>query len=435
MDSQPGTHRSFTFKQGAFALLLLVGLYYPTSTNGEEHSIPALLVSFGTLISLLAYLAWKDGVHTEIAIFISVPIIILLVGFTILNFVRGAVDFDIGVFVKYCALALTLALNIRTFRAGPLVNAAFFMANCINVVCGIGIIIGIESVTSFITRYYWISDSNLVPLMMTLHKPVLTFGTHSLAGLFIYFFFWVNWENYKRRKNAFSLLFALCYFVFLLALTSFTSLGFAALAAIQMGTWTWTTSRKTVIAIAVCLIIAAWSLPNTVVDELSVLRDLPQIVDASFLNTENSGPLSRYGPGGSLRAATTYLVDHPLSPIGLVRSTSAHDVDSPTHFFVGDSGPIEYLVRGSAFLLILIYWGLYRFLRRNLAQRNYGTTLFLVILAFETGYSALASPRTYFLLPFLVMYLNQIAMSPGSQRVHRLLPVRNLPPSSLGAIS
>lgn len=435
MDSQTGTHRSFTFEQGALALLLLVGLYYPTSTNGEEHSVPALLVSFGTLIGLLVYLAWRDGVHTEIAVLISAPIIILLVGFTILKFVRGVVDFDIGVFVKYCALALTFALNIRTFRAGPLVNAAFFMANCINVACGIGIIVGIEAVTAFISRYYWISDSNLVPLMMTLHKPVLTFGTHSLAGLFIYFFFWVNWENYKKRKSAFSLLFALSYFIFLLALTSFTSLGFAALAAIQMGTWTWTTSRKTVIAIAVCLIIGAWSLPNTVVDELSTLRDLPQIVDASFLNTENSGPLSRYGPGGSLRAATTYLVDYPFSPIGFARGTSAHDVDSPTHFFVGDSGPIEYLVRGSAFLLILIYWGLYRFLRRNLAQRNYGTMLFLVILVFETGYSALGSPRTCFLLPFLVMYMNQIAMSPRTQRNHRLPPVRNLPPSSLGAIS
>src|SRR5260370_14093568 len=103
-----------------------------------------------------------------------------------------------------------------------------------------------------------------------------------------------------------------------------------------------------------------------------------------------------------------YLFDHSFSPIGLARSASGLDVSSPTHFFVGDSGPVEYLLRGSVPLLFLIYLGLYGFLRRNLVSRAHSTILFFVILAFETGFSALDSSRTFFLLPFFVVYLNHI---------------------------
>lgn len=374
--------RTFSLEQIVFTLLLLVGLYYPTSTNGEEHSVSAILIAFVILCSLLACLVWKRGICRDVAVFISLPIVIVLLGCTLLAYFRGPFTIDAVLFSRFAILAGVFALDIRTFRPARLVNVAFVLVNCINLACGFAILAGIEGVTGLISRYYWISDSNLVPLMMSLHKPVLTFGSHSLAGLFIYLFFYINWEHFKLHRRKLSLCFAFCYFLFLLGLTSFTSLAFASLALIQMTAWFWKRDPKMVALASLCLVALVLFAARAFADQIEALRELPEIGDAVFLNSDQSGPLARYRLEGSLRPAMNYLFEHPFSPIGLARSIYVFDVQSPSHFFVGDSGPLEYLLRGSLPLLFLLYFGLYRFLRNNLRVRRHGMTLFLVILAF-----------------------------------------------------
>lgn len=198
------------------------------------------------------------------------------------------------------------------------------------------ILAGSDWIAEFLPKYYWTFDPKLVRLMLSLHKPVLTFGSHALAGLFVYLFFFANWETYRARRST-------------------SGLVFAQRAAV------------------------------------------------------------RFASGGTLRGEINYLLSHPLSPVGLKRSESAFEVESGEHFFIGDSGPLEYLVRGSVPLLVLVYFGLYRFLRGNLAARAHLVVLFLVIIAFETGFSALGSSRTYFLLPFFVIYLNHVAAARKGQ--------------------
>jgi len=406
MSPLPKREPVFSFEQLTFACLLVVGLFFPSSINGE-HSTPAILVAYAILIGLLTYVVWKQGIDRKALAFVSLPILLVLVGTSLYGFIRGPFDLDGGLFVKFSVLALVLALDLRRSRSGAFVDFTFALANCVNIACGIAILVGSEWVTDLLPTYYWTSDPKLVPLMMSLHKPVLTFGSHSLAGLFIYLFFWINWQEFSLRGKRFSLLFALGYFVLLLGLASFTAFGFAALAAAQMAISSWKSNPRLTVAVALCVIATVSILTHALVEEIDDLGELPQIADTAFLNGDFSGPVSRYGINGSLRPAIMYLFDHPFSPIGLSRSASGLDVSSPTHFFVGDSGPVEYLLRGSVPLLVLIYFGLYRFLRRNLVSRAHSTTLFLVILAFEAGFSALDSSRTFFLLPFFVVYLNQ----------------------------
>ena len=111
--------------------------------------------------------------------------------------------------------------------------------------------------------------------------------------------------------------------------------------------------------------------------------------------------------------AINYLYDHPWSPIGFTvgPSASIDDVATSSHFFVGDSGPLEYLLRGSFPLLFFIYFGLYKFLMQNVMLRSYAWGLFLAIVVFEAGFSVLSYPRTYYLLPFFVIYLNWVSSS------------------------
>ena len=409
MSTHPKAVRVFSFEQAAFALLLVVGLYLPTSADGE-HSVTAIGVAFAILIGLLVYLAWRFGIRCEIAAFISLPIMMLPVSWTLWGLARGPVDVDLGLFLKFSALALILALDLQAFRPGGLLSSAFVLVNIINIAWGAVILIGSEWMTDFLPKYYWTAYTELVPLMVGLHNPVLTFGTHSLAGFFIYLFFWLNWEDFRHRGSKLALFFALSYFVLLLGLTSFTSFGFAALALAQMGMWSWKSKPRLVVVVGLCIFAIITMGIGAFPEQADNLKELPQLAGTSFLNTDLSGPLSRYGPEGSLRVAMTHLHDHPFLPIGFARSTSGFDVESPSHFFIGDSGTLEYLLRGSVPLLVLTYFGLYRFLRHNLSLRSYALLLFLVFIFFETAFELLTYFRTLYLLPFVVIHLNKIGL-------------------------
>jgi hypothetical protein len=301
-------------------------------------------------------------------------------------------------FATFSVIALLFALDLRQVRSGQFANAFFVLANVLNVACGAAILAGNEWIGQVLSNSYSQFYPELVPAMVGLHKPVLTFGTHSLAGFFLYLFFWLNWETYKSRRSTLALLFAVSDLFLLLGVASFTSVAFAILALAQMGIWLWKQSRRVFVIAAAC---AALLVPVGVQwfeDNLDASQLVPQIA-GTLLDSSISGPLARYGPGGNVRPTLDYIREHPLSPIGFAKPISA---------YVIDSGPLEYLLRGSVPLLLLIYVGLYRFLRHNLQSRAHVLTLFFVIIAFETGFSALSYFRTAYLLPVVVIYLNQI---------------------------
>jgi hypothetical protein len=414
MQSHPKFGRSPSLEQAAFALLLWIGMFFPSSINGE-HSVAIILAAFVALFILLAYLAYKQGIRRKFTAFVSLPIMIILAVCTLSALINRPIDIDLGLFLKFSALALVLSLDLRSFRPSRLVTGSFVLVNLLNIAGGIAILVGSQWISDFLPKYYWTSYPELVPSMVALHKPVLTFGSHSLAGLFIYLFFWVNWEDHRLCRNRLALFFAMSNFILLVGLTSFTSFGFAVLALAQMCKGVWEQNRKIVIAIALCIAALIPLAVRVFADQIDIFIQLPELAEKTMLNTETNGPLSRYGPDGALRAAMTYLFDHPLSPIGLTRSGPAFAIDSPSHFLIADSGPLEYMLRGSVPLLFLIYYGLYRFLRHNLVMRIHGTVFFSVIIVFEVGFSALDSSRTFFLLPFLIVYLNHVALSHASQ--------------------
>jgi hypothetical protein len=71
-----------------------------------------------------------------------------------------------------------------------------------------------------------------------------------------------------------------------------------------------------------------------------------------------------------------------------------------------DSGPVEYILKGSFPLLFAVYTGAFLFFRRNLRSKRRAMFVFLVFLGFELGYTNLQYIRTQCLLPFVVIYLN-----------------------------
>jgi hypothetical protein len=247
--------------------------------------------------------------------------------------------------------------------------------------------------------------------MVALHKPVLTLGTHATAGFFLYVFFWVSWETYKVRRDRLALFFAISYFVLLLALTSFTAIAFGVLALGQMALWFWKRSPRSLVAVMLSVLTIAFFIARQFWDQIDILSAQTGLGVTAVLNSDTSGPLARYGANGSSRPTVAYLFDYPLSPIGFGTPSDLAGGSAA----LGDSGPIEYLLRGSIPVLLLVYFGLYRFLQLNLPNRTYVLTLFLLILAFETGFSLLIYVRTLYLLPFFVIYVKQIVPAQASQ--------------------
>jgi len=129
------------------------------------------------------------------------------------------------------------------------------------------------------------------------------------------------------------------------------------------------------------------------VEGLSTLQE-----DVSeIFHREDNGLLGRYSSVGGLSNNFEFILDHPLRPIGLGFSDD---------LWYADSGPVEYILKGSFPLLATVYLGAFLFFFRNLKSRSRAIFILVVFMGFEIGYSNLQYLRTQYFLPFLVVYLN-----------------------------
>jgi hypothetical protein len=174
----------------------------------------------------------------------------------------------------------------------------------------------------------------------------------------------------------------------------------AGLALTQLAVWLWERSRRVLVLGVVGLCAILFLAAGILADEVARFRAAAPYAAAALLNSDKSGPLARYGNQGDLKESISFLLEHPLSPVGYT---------NPPFLFFADSGPLEYMLRGSVPFLCLVYGGLYLFLQYNSPSRKYALMLFLVVLAFELGFVSLTYFRTLLLLPFLAIYPKFIA--------------------------
>jgi|SRR5579863_170825 hypothetical protein len=373
------------------AIVLGVGFLAPTSIHGD-YSLALLGITLSVLLVAVAVLYWQHGCRTSVLVTVSLPIMIVLSTCTLFS---SAFRFGWGVFAQFNLLALVYALDLRRMRPGPLVGATFKIINALYIVWGVGIVLGSDSIRQFTITWYAQFYEELLPAMLDLHKPVLAFGTHSLAGFFAYLLFWLNWQTYEATKSRFALAFSFCHVGLLLALTSFTSLVLTVAAVTQIGIWLWRRSRRVLVLGVVGLCATLFLAAGILADQADRFRAEAPYAAAALLNNDIGGPLARYGNQGDLRGSISFLLEHPLSPVGYT---------NPPFLFFADSGPLEYMLRGSVPFLCLVYGGLYLFLQYNSPSRKHALSLFLVILAFEVGFVSLTYFRTLLLLPFLAIY-------------------------------
>ncbi len=373
-------------------VLVAVGLLWPTSL-GANLSVALVVAHLALLCGIVVLHHWVTGAWpSQGAILTSMGIVAVLFGATMLSpFDRLAP----GALAGYGALAMVLTLGTGSAVSVPTAVRVLTVANVALLGVGLCIIVGYQPVQMWLVRWYSFAYPDLVYNMTTWRKPVGPFGSHSIAAVFYYLFFYVQLEAHRSTGRGFHLAIAASNVLVGLALTSVTAGALMGVAGLQLVANALHRPAKAV-PIAACLVIVAALVLRSVGDGLDLKTGM-----ALAFTADEAGFRGRYAPGGNLAGTLTYLKENPLRPVGLSESTSV---------FYGDSGFIEYLLRGSIPLLLLVYGGLGAFLRRNLVRPAHVIHLFAVILVVESGFTMLTYSRLLYLLPVLAWSLNTLAL-------------------------
>jgi len=380
--------------QTVVMLLMVLGMYLPTSMGGAI-TWSLMAIAYLLVVCFYSYLFWTLGLDEDQFLLFSVPIVFVLISAT---FFSTLYVFGIGVLWVYVPVALLYSLRLRSLTFGRALRALFVACNLVNIGLGACAVFHVERVNGLVMSYYSNFFPDLVPGMLEFGKPVLTFATHSLAGFFIFLFFWLNFRTYLSTRRFAFLIFAVCYFTFDLCLLSVTGFGFALFAFAIMSVHFWRRNPRTVATALLAFFFLVPRIVHRLYSPIENWQDLVEIVSPAF-TSPGEGFLGRYGSQGNNVSNLKYIAEHPFSPTGL---TTAGNL------FIGDSGPVEYLIRGSVLLLFLMYVGLFQFLRRNLAGKLDMYVLFLAILVMELGFTSLTYFRLMYLLPVAVIYLNSL---------------------------
>jgi hypothetical protein len=356
-------------------------------------------------MALFAVLVWRVGFNREILTWFSTAMMTWLFLCSIFA-LANLRDIALTAPALFGCLAWMIAVKVKDLECDNLSALLAFMS-IVNLALAVAMLTN-DSVGQFIINYYNDFTDTLVADMLANEKPVLTFATHSLAGLFAYLFFWLNLRTYQKRGTKLHLLLAVLHVGLCIALKSFTSLGLGALAVLELF-WRF---PKTVLASAIA---SFFMIPASAKD----------IIGDSFtvnvMLRDGGGFISRYTQLGNLANIFAFIHEHPFGPIGVLYSSKLFADGGQT-----DSGPILYFLRGSLPLLLLVYGGFFLFLWRNVRDRWACWRLFLVIVLTELGITVLIYPRSFLLIPFFVVYLNSLEAPSRVRQCNRWWRTRRL---------
>jgi hypothetical protein len=372
------------------ALLLAIGFYFPTS-RAETISVKLYLACAASLLAVLsALLLRRGGVLGALPLVNFAAINVLLLVATLFSPFH---TFAYGGYIPILLFSILFCVRVKDIRLTDTARRLFDIANAINLGLALLLMLKVPAIVDLFLRNYAYGYEELVPYMLEEGKPVLTFGSHSIAGFFFYLLFYVTLQTFVARRTRLHLLYAIGYLGLLLSLASFTSMVFGAVATAQLAlSFEWRKSVVAGLATAALLVIGiGFAAPR--LDAFAEFHgDLVEI-----LSRKENGLIGRYSSTGGLSANLEYITGHPFAPIGLGMSWQ---------LWYSDSGPVEYVLKGSFPLLIAVYAGAFLFLRKNLVSKQRAFFLFAVFLSFELGYSNLQYIRTQCFLPFLLVYLN-----------------------------
>ncbi|MBU0906396.1 MAG: hypothetical protein KKF57_14470 [Firmicutes bacterium] len=370
-----------------FAILLIAGLGFPTSVEGNISIELSILHSF-LLIFLLFILLINNGIIIA-NLFIVLLINLLLLTFTLLQVPLNNLErISLGAYLPYLIFSILLLINLKKIHLKSHTKIMFLIVNIVNILLGLTIINDVQYIEKFLLNNYSLGYDELLTNMLIQNKPVTFFGAHSIASFMNFILFYLNFTSFKREKNKISLLLALGNLTIIFFLNSVAAYIFFAMGVIILLIFFLGKYRLSNYILVFFLLGISIFLYGEVKENL-----------AKVFASENNGFLGRYSSAGILQNNLDYISSN-LLPIGLWISDN---------LYFTDSGYILNYLKGSLFLVLSVYTGLFIFLKKNLLSRKIFIQLFLLLMIFEIAYPFISYIRLLYLLPFFIVYLNYLS--------------------------
>jgi hypothetical protein len=316
-------------------------------------------------------------------------------------------DIGYGISLHYLACVLVLCLRFPSVASSKLTSWVFVATNVLAIALGLSIVLHDPRISRMMIDYYSVYGVEKTSFLIPAGKPILTFGTHSVAGFVYMLLIWGNCVTAVIRKRRVFLVFAGVQIYLLYMLASTTSLVYTTWAAI---TFVWALSssfrRGGYWCLAAGMLLACVAL--IFADAAAAVGDAVTSHYDATLSSEGSGFTGRYGNDGTVRVNLEKIEEFGFVPLGMAIGD---------RIMFGDSGVVEFFMRGSIFFWMGIYGGLAWFLAQNLSgPRRYTVLLFTLFMSFEFAYANMLHMRTLSILPFFVFYLRHVLRDDGGAR-------------------
>src|SRR5712691_1414796 len=168
--TQPAGQKEVTGLSTIIGLLLVFGLYFPTTASSH---LSALSVSAYLLcLALFSVLIFRRHGRP------SAPVCIVLLSITplllVFTFISGLSTLRLGALLGYGVLSVLFITNLRDVGLPHWFGRLWVTVNIINIAAGFAIVAGVQPVNDFIIAHYSMAYDELLPAMLAMHKPVLT---------------------------------------------------------------------------------------------------------------------------------------------------------------------------------------------------------------------------------------------------------------------
>jgi hypothetical protein len=376
-------------------LLLIIGVYFPSSVQGQIITYFEALF-FIPILSIVGLLLIAQKKYNATQLVLGLLINAVLAFYTLLTWQKFSAQ-SWGNYPSYLILSLIFCLNLKDEKYGLYLKPALLVTAVGQMILAFGIFTQNDAIRNFLLMHYSGGFDNLMPFMMGDLKPVTTFATHSVAAFFHFLFFYLALRTYAANTKAIWLIMA-ASFLFLLAMVrSNTAIAYSGIALFII--FSTLEKRPTaLISISVALVGIIGMFIYFYYDVIVMLLDLDLL---AVMTKSDNGILSRYATEGNfLEPTLNYIRENPLLSIGM---------NYDPGLFYTDSGFVIFYLRGSIFLAFFIYMAFFLFLRNNLLNAKTALFLFLVFMLFEVGYTNLLNSRTLCFIPFMVVYLNSLS--------------------------
>jgi hypothetical protein len=380
--------------------MLVIGFFFPTSINGLISLKLSLIHSF--ILMFFLFILFIINNLNKKTLLVTLSINLILLYFTTIHLFANSLNFEKiswGSYIPFVCLSLLYPISFLKIKSTEFLNKVFVLINIIIITIGFLIILDFNPVNTFILKYYSMGYQELVFNMLASNKPVSMFGSHSIASMFYYIFFYISFHTFMHTKKKFSLLLAICNLVLIFNLNSVSAYILLAIGISQI----FLQLFKRYSFFRIMSIPAAFVI---VVSFIITTKDNAMLVFSS----QSNGFLGRYATDGALASNIEYITNH-LLPVGLWISAN---------LYFTDSGFVVNYLKGSIFLVVAIYLGVFLLLKHNIKNKTTVLTLFVIFCLFEIGYPILSFTRMLYFIPFIITYLHQLESNSQNKNPIRL---------------